>query len=275
VSRVWCLGSSLGRAQGGSTDSPWAEGGKELQPQTSNLKQQTSTLKLMNRFLLPLLSILFLAANLQADDLDSTCYGTTSNGSLVRGVSLPLNGDNFRSYSSIGNILGRTYVHSEVKNVVMNAFDTLKRTDPGKVFQYGETGLIGGGEFKPHKTHQNGLSVDFMVPVISEKGESTYLPTRPFNKFGYGIEFDEAGAYKTLNIDFEAIAAHLIVLDTETEKAGIGIWRVIFDPQLQRHLFQTSNGAYLQKNITFSKKPSWVRHDEHYHVDFKVECEPM
>jgi penicillin-insensitive murein endopeptidase len=253
-------------------------GGGRERTATSSFKQQTSTLKPMTRTLPPLLSslfILFLAANIQASDMASTCYGTTSNGRLVNGVSLPLNGDNFRSYSSIGNILGRTYLHSEAKNVVMSAFKTLEETDPGKVFQYGETGLENGGIFKPHKTHQNGLSVDFMVPVIDETGVSTYLPTKLFNKFGYGIEFDDAGAYKTLNIDFEAIASHLVALDNEAEKAGISIWRVIFDPQLQRHLFQTSNGAYLQKNITFSKKPSWVRHDEHYHVDFRVECEPL
>jgi penicillin-insensitive murein endopeptidase len=229
----------------------------------------------MTRVIILIITILFIPQGIQAENLPSTCYGTTSNGSLVRGVSLPLNGDNFRSYSSIGSILGRTYVHSEVKKVVMNTFETLSGTDPYKVFQYGETGLKEGGIFKPHKTHQNGLSVDFMVPVVNDQGESTYLPTRPFNKFGYGIEFDEAGAYKSLDIDFEAIASHLIALDNEAEKAGIAIWRVIFDPQLQRHLFQTSNGAYLQKNIMFSKKPSWVRHDEHYHVDFKVECEPL
>ena len=229
----------------------------------------------MIRILILTLYVLLLPAGLTAADLDSTCYGTTSNGSLVRGLSLPLNGDNFRSYSSIGNLLGRTYVHSKVKSVVMNAFQTLSETAPGKVFQYGETGLENGGPFKPHKTHQNGLSVDFMVPVLDEKGKSTWLPTKLFNKFGYGIEFDASGAYKTLKIDFVAIASHLITLDHEAVKAGIEIWRVIFDPQLQPFLFQTSNGAYLQKNITFSKKPSWVRHDEHYHVDFRVECEPL
>lgn len=221
------------------------------------------------------LIILFLASNLQADELPSTCYGTTANGSLVRGVSLPLNGDNFRSYSSIGNILGRTYVHSNVKKVVVSTFEKLDSTDPGKVFQYGETGLKDGGPFKPHKSHQNGLSVDFMVPILDEAGQPTYLPTGLFNKLGYGIEFNETGKFKNYSIDFEAMAQHIITLYNEAEKAGIGIRRVIFDPALQQYLFRTSEGAYLQRSVTFSKKPSWVRHDEHYHVDFDVECEGM
>ncbi|MDH5765520.1 MAG: replication initiation protein, partial [Gammaproteobacteria bacterium] len=27
-----------------------------------------------------------------------------------------------------------------------------------------------------------------------------------------------------------------------------------------------------KKNIQFSTKRSWVRHDEHYHVDFSIPC---
>ena len=55
---------------------------------------------------------------------------------------------------------------------------------------------------------------------------------------------------------------------------GHGLWRVIFDPQLQPLLFDTEIGRLLKKNnITFSKKRSWVRHDDHYHVDFIVPCE--
>ena len=30
--------------------------------------------------------------------------------------------------------------------------------------------------------------------------------------------------------------------------------------------------AYLKDNIQFSKRRSWVRHDEHYHVDFAIPC---
>jgi penicillin-insensitive murein endopeptidase len=72
------------------------------------------------------------------------------------------------------------------------------------------------------------------------------------------------------------MASQILALKQETDRAGIGMWRVIFDPQLQPYLFKTKSGSLLkQNNISFSKRRSWVRHDEHYHVDFIVACESM
>ncbi|MYN39650.1 hypothetical protein GTP55_09720 [Duganella sp. FT109W] len=72
----------------------------------------------------------------------------------------------------------------------------------GKTFVYGETGLAQGGPIRPHKTHQAGLSVDFMVPVLNAAGESVPLPGNVSNQFGYGIEFDQAGRFEDLRIDY-------------------------------------------------------------------------
>ena len=96
----------------------------------------------------------------------STCFGSTADGSLENGWKLPSSGPNFEAYSSLGSLLGRTYVHSDVHDVVLTAYTALEEAAPDKVFVYGETGKKSGGEFDPHKTHRNGLSVDFMVPVI-------------------------------------------------------------------------------------------------------------
>lgn len=112
---------------------------------------------------------------------DSVCYGTTSKGSLERGVKLPSSGPNFESYSSLGEMLGRTYVHSAVKEIIVDAYKRLETMAPGKVYKFGEIGFASGGPFKPHKSHQNGLSVDFMTPVINGNGKSVTLPTHPFN----------------------------------------------------------------------------------------------
>jgi penicillin-insensitive murein endopeptidase len=56
---------------------------------------------------------------------------------------------------------------------------------------------------------------------------------------------------------------------------GHDLWRVIFDSKLQPYLVKTKYGAYLKKHIQFSKKRSWVRHDEHYHVDFDIPCKKI
>jgi len=96
----------------------------------------------------------------------SKCYGTTSKGSISNAVKLPGSGINYTGYSSAARIAGRTYVHSEVNKIIVESYKSLETTEPDKVYKYAETGLKTGGKFKPHKTHQNGLSVDFMKEQI-------------------------------------------------------------------------------------------------------------
>lgn len=211
----------------------------------------------------------------RADEQSSTCYGTPANGYLKNGVALPEKGKNFESYSSLALMLGRTYVHSTVKVVVVSAYTELEKQFPNKKFMYGETGWKDGGKFAPHRTHRNGTSVDFMVPVVDGKGKSVPLPTSVFNKFGYNIEFDKNGKYEDLIIDFEALAAHIYFLNESARKHKVGIKRVIFDPQLQPLLFKTKYGRKLKGNVKFNTKQAWVRHDEHIHVDFATPCKKL
>lgn len=103
--------------------------------------------------------------------------------------------------------------------VVEEAYAAMARRHPDVRFVYGETGLAEGGPFKPHRTHQNGLAVDFFVPVRNRESESVPLPTHVLNKWGYDVELDG--------------------------------------------------------KLRFSTRPAWVRHDEHYHVDFAVPCQPL
>lgn len=206
---------------------------------------------------------------------ESVCFGTTSNGRLQGGVAMPGKGKNFIAYSSIAAMMGRTYVHSKTRDILLSAYRQLESQAPNKVFKYAETGYEQGGRFKPHKTHQNGLSVDFMVPVVDSDGKSVHLPTHVFNRFGYDIEFDKKGRYRQYTIDYETMAAHLVALHKAAKKHKVELWRVLFAPELQTYLYATQYGAYIKKHILIPAKKSWVRHDEHYHVDFKVPCKPL
>ena len=206
---------------------------------------------------------------------ESTCYGTTRAGRLLNGVRLPIAGDNFKSYSYLAHPLGRTYVHSGVREITVAAYKSLAVSMPDAVFVYGETGTNEGGGFSPHKTHQNGLSVDFMVPVLDARGVSVAMPTNALNQWGYQLEFNAHGYGNGLQIDFLAMAEHIYQLHQHARAAGYEIWRVIFDPTLRALLRQSARWAYLERHVTFSQKPSWVRHDEHYHVDFAIPCEPL
>lgn len=207
-----------------------------------------------------------------AEKIPSTCFGTTKSGRLENGWQLPSSGKNFEVYSTLGVLLGRNYVHSKIYEVIIAAYKNLEFSAPEKVFVYGETGFKEGGRFTPHKTHANGLSVDFFVPVVNQAGVAVKLPISPLNKFGYNIEFDQKGQYKGLTIDFEAIAKHLLAIKQAADTQGVGIGVVIFDKSFQERLFATATGKILPGLMRFPVKKPWVRHDEHYHIDFQVKC---
>lgn len=210
---------------------------------------------------------------------ESTCRGTTERGALENGCKLPAEGANFTTYSFLGRLLGRTYVHCTVEEIVVAAYEEMAERQPEVRFVYGETGLADGGPFEPHKTHQNGLSVDFFVPVRDQDGESVPLSTHLFNTWGYDLEFDERGRLDDLTIDYEAMAAHIAALHRAAVARGVGIRRVIFDPELQPFLRRTAAWSDLKSDldgvVQLSTRRSWVRHDEHYHVDFRIPCEPL
>jgi penicillin-insensitive murein endopeptidase len=228
---------------------------------------------LVRRIALPfVILVAAAAANAEAPASESVCFGSPSDGHLENGQRLPRSGSNFQPYSTLGVLAGRTYVHSRVRRVVVAAYGTLAKSIPGIVFIYGETGFRDGGPFKPHRTHQNGLSLDHMVPVIDEDGKSVTLPTNLFNKFGYAIDFDAHGRFEALTIDSRALSELILHLHKAAIEEGIEIQRVIFDPKLQPLLHKTTNWEYLRNHIQFSKKRAWVRHDEHIHVDFRVPC---
>jgi penicillin-insensitive murein endopeptidase len=210
-----------------------------------------------------------------AENPPSTCFGTTQHGHLENAWQLPSAGRNFEAYSSLATMMGRNYVHSKVHSVAVSAYQILESSAPDKIFIYGESGAKNGGQFKPHKTHQNGLSVDFFVPVVNPDGASVKLPISPLNKFGYGIEFDENAKYKNLAIDFEAMAKHLLAVKQAADQQGIQIGVVIFENQFQKQLFATASGKALPALMRFSVLKPWVRHDEHYHIDFVLKCEPQ
>jgi len=207
------------------------------------------------------------ALRLVESNKPSKSIGPANDGRLIRGKRLPSSGSNFRTYSRLGSTLGRTAVHSRVRDAMLDAYAELVERTPDVRYVYGETGWPRGGRFRPHRTHQNGLSVDFMVPV-TRNGEPTTLPKGPFNKFGYALEFDGDGRSGDLLIDFDSMAAHLNELDLAARKHGLRIELVVFAPDLQERLFESKPGSALQGRLRFNANPSWVRHDDHYHVDF-------
>jgi penicillin-insensitive murein endopeptidase len=219
-----------------------------------------------------ILAIAALFAPVLAAAAQSQCYGTVSKGRIEGSVKLPLSGANFSAYSALAATAGRTHVHSRVAAILEASYKALAAANPDTRYVYGETGWPAGGRFRPHRTHQNGLSVDFFVPVRNAKGQSVPLPTHLTDRLGYDVEFDQEAKYGEYTIDFDALAEHLYQLQVAAKASGSRLALVILDTQYLPRLFATKRGAYLKDNLPFMKGKPWVRHDEHYHVDFDVPC---
>jgi penicillin-insensitive murein endopeptidase len=90
------------------------------------------------------------------------------------------------------------------------------------------------------------------------------------------MEFDDQGRIPGMRIDFDAMAEHLYQLSAAAHQHGVAIERVIFDPPLMERLFNSSpRAASLRQMLPFMKARPWIRHDEHYHVDFGIACLPL
>lgn len=224
-------------------------------------------------------------ANLMSGD--SVCRGSTSHGALEGAAPMPLWGPNYRTYCYACALALRTYGHELAIAASVDAYDALARSHPETRFVFGEIGFPWGGPFYPHRTHQNGLSVDYMTPL--ENGRE--LPTHALNRFGFDVEFSTdgallgrddkprhvgvAGLQEHGRIDFDAMAAHLLALDEAARKRGGRVRRVFFAPDLQDELFASGHGGALRPRLRFNERQSWVRHDDHYHVDFDFPCKPL
>jgi penicillin-insensitive murein endopeptidase len=100
----------------------------------------------------------------------SLSRGTVNSGSLEHGRTLPPWGAGFVTYSFLGAALGRQYVHEKVRDALVAAFTAHARLEPGRRFVTGETGWPGGGRIRPHRSHENGMSVDVFMPVDGPDG---------------------------------------------------------------------------------------------------------
>jgi penicillin-insensitive murein DD-endopeptidase len=203
-------------------------------------------------------------------------FGGGQCGALKGGTTLACDGSNFESFSTLACLLGRNHLHPLVTDTVRDAYAALQTTHPKRRWQYGDFGWASGGRLRPHKTHQNGLSADFFVPVSETvEGNSVTIsvpskvPIEFSNKLGYGFEFDATGRADDLEIAWHAITDHLLALEDAGEQHRTKIRRVILAPKLRKLLIQRDPRAR-RFATRFSKRPSWVRHDEHYHVDFEI-----
>jgi len=213
--------------------------------------------------------------NLVKDSLPSISLGNVGSGSLIHGKIVPFSGRNFVYFDTLSYISSRAFVNDKLLSTIQNTYSELEELLPNQHFCIMECSNEQGGEIHPHRTHQNGLSIDFMTPLMKEG--NAYYELDHIGAPHYLLEFDNNGKYTkdpSVSIDFEKMAMHLLTLQKSAKKNGLKISKVILKTELKDELFSSIFGKQLaESGIYFTKSLTPMinaLHDDHYHVDFEL-----
>ena len=206
----------------------------------------------------------------------SISKGSPGNGSIENAYLLPYFGKNYSYFSPTSYfILDDAYVHSSVYHTIKDSYKECQKTCPGKQFKIMESGRQKGGKMLIHYTHQNGMSVDFMTPL--KRKEKQFFPLDYLGAWHYLLQFNTKGEstiQKSVEIDFETMAKHIIALDNAAKKNDLRIKKVLLKINLKDDFFATDSGKELRRRgIYFAQSlPKHVDnvHDDHYHIDFEL-----
>lgn len=206
----------------------------------------------------------------------SISLGSVSNGELKNGRIVPFSGKNFHYFDTTSYLADRGFTHEKVLETMLDAYSTLDSLIPGRHFCIMECSHKHGGKLYPHRTHQNGLSVDFMMPKLKEG--QPYYELDNIGANHYLLTFDENGNYSedpTIKLDFNTIALHILELQSAAKNHGLSIEKVIINTSLKDELFASDNGEKLKSSgiyIVQNLSPLINSlHDDHFHVDFQFE----
>lgn len=208
------------------------------------------------------------------DSLPGISVGTVNNGSLKNSTVVPFEGPNFIYFDTNSYLGGRAHTRPDVSSTIQMAYAEMKGISE-RLFVIMELSLPEGGEILPHRTHQNGLSVDFMSPLLKDGKPYTDLDLEGAPH--YLLDFDDQGRWTedpSVSIDFDVVAMHILALQQAAKKNKLKISKVIWKMELRDDLLATPHGMELANAgiyITRNLSPLINRlHDDHYHVDFEV-----
>lgn len=210
----------------------------------------------------------------KGDSLPSKCNGSESAGTLDHSKLIPFAGTNYRYFDTMSYLAGRAYMSDKMRDILLASYKELEQTASGRHFMCMESGLKNGGPIPGHRTHQNGQSVDLMVPLLKNG-----LPYYGLDSMGgnhYLLEFDDKGRFRndsTITIDFNLIGQQVLSLDKQARLRGYHVKKVILKLELKDEFYATPNGKKVrQKNIYLAMNlPPLTnkQHDDHFHVDFE------
>ena len=204
----------------------------------------------------------------------SQTIGTVSKGKLKHGKLVPFYGENFSYFDSRSYLNHRAFTSDAVLNSILGSYEDMKSIAKGRHFYLMELSNKEGGRIYPHRTHQNGLSADFMMPML--KNDKPFIGLDTLGIDHYWLKFNNNGEYsedESVKVDFDLIAKHILNLEKNARDNGLKISKVIIKIEFKDQLFASDAGKELKKSGIYvvqnlSKLINDI-HDDHYHIDFK------
>jgi len=203
----------------------------------------------------------------------SISHGTVGNGTLENAWLIPYKGPNYKYFSPFSYyVLGNGFVHSKLYSTLLEAFHQCESTCTDHQFRVMECANRHGGKMLIHRTHQTGLSVDLMTPMM-KKGRQ-YKMTDRFGVGHYLLDYDEHGHWtKNVEVDFETMAKLILAIDDAAKNNGLKLSKVILKIDLKDEFYASPSGQKVKvRGIYFAMAlPKVVdnMHDDHIHLDFE------
>jgi penicillin-insensitive murein endopeptidase len=238
-------------------------------------------MKLKKRWVIPaviifLLGLLSIPEIIHQNSGASESLGSVRHGKLKNGWLVPFHGNNFQYFSRFSYyILNCGYVNDRVYQTIIEAYHACESTCAEQKFWLMECTRKHGGRMLLHWTHQNGTSVDFMVPT--KRGQKRDVLSDHIGLFHYLLPFNERGQFKLspkTEIDFVTMGIHILALDDACRKNGLRIRKILFNTNMLDELLNTPAGREIQERDIFIPRRlnDFINkyHDDHYHVDFEI-----
>lgn len=205
----------------------------------------------------------------------STSIGSPGNGSLKNAYQIDYKANNYKYFSPVSYYLfNNGFLNSSLYHTIIDSYKECEETCPGTEFRIMECSDKKGGKVLLHRTHRNGMSVDFMVPKLKNNMQKKFYDR--IGLFHYLLNFDSSGQLKLnkkVTIDFETIGKHIIALDNAARENGLVISKVILKIDLKDDFYKTKSGKEVKRRGIYLARSLQskvdIMHDDHYHVDFK------
>lgn len=214
------------------------------------------------------------AADHPNSNLSSASFGTTDKGSMTNGKLLPFQVGCLTYFDTSSYLAGRAYINDQLLLTTKAVADTLSSWYPERNFCIMETGFEKGGPLPPHRTHQNGLSMDVMIPL--KKGDQPFYDLDGLGAPHYGLEFDNRGQLRSnteVVVDFETLGGLIYAFQLCAKNQNMCIAKVLLKTEFKALLFNTVYGKKLLKEeVYFAQSLTPMinsLHDDHVHLDFK------